>query len=154
MASVSASMGSRSSQLPVRPALHDYVVDEKLAVELAKRSKPLPLQANDVLFREGDAPKGIYLLRKGNVDLTMHSGNQVIVCARAGAGSVLGLPSTADDKPYSMTATACRDAEIEHLSSKDFHQLIESHPELYLNVVQILAAEIRSVRKALADLFS
>jgi CRP-like cAMP-binding protein len=56
--------------------------------------------------------------------------------------------------PYSMTATACPDAEIEHLSSEDFHQLIESHPDLYLIVVQILAAEVRSVRKALADILS
>ena len=151
---VSESMRSRSSQLPVHPALHDYVVGEELAAELAKRSSPISVQANDVLFREGDAPKGLYLLRKGYVDLTMHSGNQVIVCARAGAGSVLGLPSTADDKPYSMTATVCQDAEIEYLSSKDFHQLIESRPELYLNVVQILAAEVRSVRKALADILS
>jgi CRP-like cAMP-binding protein len=140
--------------LPVRPALHDYVVDEKLAVELAKRARPYPVQANDVLFRKGDAPKGIYLLRQGNVELTIHSGDQVVVCARAGAGSVLGLPSTVDDMPYSMTATVCQEAEIEHLSSKDFHQLIERHPELYLNVVQILAAEVRSVRKALGDLLS
>lgn len=154
MTTDSASMHSKSSQLPVRPALHDYVVDEKLAVELAKRSKPLSLQTDGILFREGDAPNGIYLLRKGNVDLTLYSDNQVVVCARAGAGSVLGLPSTVDDMPYSMTATACRDAEIEHLSSMEFHQLIERHPELYLNVVQILAAEVRSVRKALADLFS
>jgi CRP-like cAMP-binding protein len=53
-----------------------------------------------------------------------------------------------------MTAVASEKAEIEHLSCKEFRQLIAARPDLSLNVVQILAAEVRSVRQALAELLS
>jgi CRP-like cAMP-binding protein len=132
--------------------VYGCVLDGALALEVAKRARFFALPADLDLFREGDAPKGIYFLRKGNVELTIQSAGRVVMFARAEAGSLLGLPSTVSNGPYSMTATACLGAEIGHLSCEDFLELIASRPELSLEVVQILAAELRSVRQALAGI--
>lgn len=154
MVTMSSRMRSKSSLKPVQPVLYECAIDENLALEVAKRSKAVVLQADRILFRQGDEPDGVYFLRKGDVTLTMQSADRVVMCALAGAGSLLGLPSTFSEKPYSMTAVVSEKAEIEHLSCKEFQELITARPELYLNVVQILAAEVRSVRQALAELTS
>ncbi len=73
---------------------------------------------------------------------------------RAGAGSLIGLPAVIGNQPYSLTARAGVDAEIRQLSSEGFCSLVKSHPEFCADVLKILATEIRSVRKALADFLS
>jgi CRP-like cAMP-binding protein len=99
MLTASSFIRSKSSQAAVRPVLYDCILSGDLALEVTKRSKPVVLQADRVLFREGDEPNGVYFLRKGNVTLTMHSADRVVMCAHAEVGSLLGLPSTFGDKP-------------------------------------------------------
>jgi len=72
-------------------------------------------------------------------------------CLRVGP-SLLGLPSTVSGKPYSMSAKACSEAEIEHLSRDSYRELMQSRPDLSINVVKILANEVRAVRQALAEI--
>jgi len=136
------------------PPLYDCVPDGELATEVLRRSKPFALPADRVLFREGDAPNGIFLLRSGAATLTLQSGGQMVMCARAEAGSLLGLPSTVSELPYTMTAKASSGAEVRRLGVRDFDELMKTHPRLTMDVVRILAGEVRAVRQALADLRS
>ncbi len=73
---------------------------------------------------------------------------------RAGAGSLIGLHAVVINQPYSLTATASVDAEIRQLTSENFHSLVNSRPELYFDVLRIIATEIRFVCKALDEFLS
>jgi CRP/FNR family transcriptional regulator, cyclic AMP receptor protein len=131
------------------PRLYDCVPEGELAAEVLRRSSPFAFPIDRVLFREGEAPNGIFLVRNGSVTLTLLSGGQVVMCARAEAGSLIGLPSTVSEKPYSMTAKATHGAEIRRLSPEGFRELMKTHPGLSIEVIRILAGEVRAVRQTL-----
>ena len=78
----------------------------------------------------------------------------MVMCARAEAGSLLGLPSTVSELPYTMTAKASSGANVRRLSVEDFGELMKTHPGLTMDVVRILAGEVRAVRQAIADIRS
>ena len=142
------------SRLPIDPVLSDYVAAGELAQEIGERATPYSRPVDGILFREGDPPTKLYLLRKGKVTLTMHSADREVMRVRAGAGSLIGLPAVVSNEPYSLTATASTDAEILQIGPEEFCRLVESRPGLCVEALKILAAEIRSVRKALADFLS
>jgi CRP-like cAMP-binding protein len=150
----SISSGSNSSRLPVYPVLSEYVAQGELAQEIETRSTPYSRTVDGILFREGDPPTRLYLLKKGEIMLTMHSADREVMRVRAGTGSLIGLPAVVSNEPYSLTATASVDAEIRQISREEFYNLVENRPRLCLDVLRILAAETRSVRKALADFLS
>jgi CRP-like cAMP-binding protein len=142
----------KSSKKPQAALLYESVPDGELAGEMLKRSKPLSVPAGGILFREGTAPNGVFFVRSGSVMLTLRLASGKILRARAEAGSLLGLPSTVSGKPYSMSAKACSKVEIEHVSRDSYRDLMQSRPDLSMNVVKILANEVRAVRQALAEI--
>jgi CRP-like cAMP-binding protein len=78
------------------------------------------------------------------------SGNTVM-CVRAGADSLLGLPGIIGNEPYTMTAMARKGSEVRVVTRADFEDVIRMEPSLGLLVLQVLAVEVRSVRQALSE---
>jgi CRP-like cAMP-binding protein len=105
-----------------------------------------------ILFSQGDAPVGLYLVERGEVALVMTSATGLVAtCFHSGPGSVLGLPAVVADLPYSLTAIADKGSEIRFVAGSDFEELMRAELELYVYVLQVLAAEVRSARMAAAD---
>jgi CRP-like cAMP-binding protein len=129
-----------------------FVADPELIEELEKRAKPIAVGADGVLFHQGDAPTGVFILRKGSARLTSQSDGDAILSVRAGAGSLLGVPAVVGSKPYSLTAEALDGAEVSMLPSDDFVELMSTQPVLSFRVLQVLAEEVRFAREALSHL--
>jgi CRP/FNR family cyclic AMP-dependent transcriptional regulator len=129
-----------------------FIADPELIEELEKRAKPIAVAADCVLFRQGDAPTGVFILRRGSARLTSQSDGDAILSVRAGAGSLLGVPAVVGSKPYSLTAEALEGAEVSMLPSDDFVQLMSTQPILSFRVLQVLAEEVRFAREALSHL--
>ena len=127
-----------------------FVADTELIKELEKQSKPITVGSDGVLFHQGDAPTGVYILRKGTARLTSKSDGDAILSIRAGAGSLLGVPAVVGAKPYSLTAEALEGAEVSMLSSDDFVRLMSTKPSLSFRVLRVLAEEVRFAREALS----
>jgi CRP-like cAMP-binding protein len=127
-----------------------FVADPELILELEKQSTPFAVGADGVLFHQGDAPTGVYILRKGSARLTSQSDGDAMLSIRAGAGSLLGVPAVVGAKPYSLTAEALDGAEVSLLSSADFVHLMSTQPTLSFRVLQVLAEEVRFAREALS----
>jgi CRP-like cAMP-binding protein len=130
-----------------------FIADRALIQALENRSHSVPCSEGRVLFHQGDAPDGLYIVRNGEVVLIMLSeaGNQVM-CLRAGAGSLLGLPGIIGNEPYTLTATASKGSEIGFVARDDFEDLMRAEPSLSLRVLQVLAKEVRSARQALSEI--
>lgn len=129
-----------------------FLADPELIQELEKRAKPIAPGPDRVLFREGDAPVGVYILSKGTARLTNQSDGEVTFSIRAGAGSLLGLPAVIGTKPYTLTAEALDGAELSLVTSEDFVDLMQTEPALSFRVLQVLAAEVRFARESLSYL--
>jgi CRP-like cAMP-binding protein len=145
---------SSSSIAKRTPLLQAPEIPAGLVAEIVKQAKPHFPPASSVLYNEDERPRRLFYLTKGEITFAVRSASGLVDCFRVGRDSLLGLSAVVGKKPYAMTATASEDAEIGQISSKEFLQLIESRPDLYLNVLQVLAAETLSVHKAVAEMLS
>lgn len=128
-----------------------FLADSELIRALEKRSTPVPCTNDRILFQQDGPAVGVYIIHHGNVALTMISPEgQEILCAQVTAGSLLGLPGIIGEKPYSLTATARAGALVSFVSRDDFFALMHADPLLALKMLQVLAAEVRGARLAIA----
>jgi CRP-like cAMP-binding protein len=97
-----------------------FVADPDLIEQLEKRAEPVAFGRDRVLFHQGDAPKGVYILRRGSAILTNMSDGDALLSVEAGPGSLLGVPAVVGSKPYSLTAEAVDGAEVSVLACDDF----------------------------------
>ncbi len=127
-----------------------FVADTTLIQALEKRATPILCSADQVLFRQGEVPAGLYILDKGAATLTMNSTEgKSVMSVQTAPGSLLGLPGLVGNEPYTLTALARTGAELSFVTRDDFTALMQSDPLLALKVLQVLAAEVRSARNAI-----
>jgi CRP-like cAMP-binding protein len=126
-----------------------FVAEPQLLEELERRSTPIALGEDRVLFREGDQPTGVYIVWKGTALLTRGSNGETVLTVEAPAGSLLGLPAVVGTKTYSLTAVAQEDAEMSVVSCEDFVDLMQE-PYLAFQVLKVLAEEVRFARETLS----
>jgi CRP-like cAMP-binding protein len=121
-----------------------FIAEKELIEALERRSSTVVCTEPRSLFVQGGAPAGLYILRKGNARLTMQSPT---------GGSLLSivLPALVGNEPYTLTATAEKDAELGFVTKEDFNSLMLSDPSLALRVLRVLAAEVRTARHAISE---
>jgi CRP-like cAMP-binding protein len=129
-----------------------FVADPELIQALEKHSTAISCGGDRVLFNQGDHPQGLYILDQGETTLTMATptGEQ-LMSIQASAGSLLGLPGLIGNEPYTLTAIARNGARLSFVPRDEFTSLMRADPLLSLKMLQVLAAELRSARQALAN---
>lgn len=127
-----------------------FVADQELIRALRERARVLECGVDQVLFRQGDEPTGLYILHSGEVIMTMESlAGDEVVSMRADPGSLLGLPGLVGNTGYSLSAWAKAGAEVSFVSREDFSSLMLSEPNLAMPILKVLAKEVRSARMAI-----
>ena len=101
------------------------------------------------LFKADDDNCGIFLIRKGKVTLRVEGAPNLERVFST--GSVLGLPSTFADKPYSLTAKVLADAEVVNVPQKDFLEFMRRNPALCREANEMLSRELSFIHAALAQ---
>lgn len=130
-----------------------FHANRKLIEALNEGSQSISCSENRVLFSQGDAPTGLYIIESGKTALVMKSeSGSAVMRLHAGAGSLLGLPAVIGNEPYSLTATADKGSEIKFVTRDGFEKVIRAEPSLYPYVLQVLAAEVRSARRTISNL--
>jgi CRP-like cAMP-binding protein len=128
-----------------------FVADKDLFEALEKRATLVRCEEDKVLFRQGDMPMALYLLRSGCVKMTMTALNgETLVSMTTSQGALLGLPGFIGNQPYTLTAQASKGAELGFISRADFSELMLTNPALSLKVLSVLAAEVRNARAAMS----
>ncbi len=127
-----------------------FVADQELILALEKHSTPVSCNSDRVLFRQGEPSTGLFILHAGEAMLSMHSDlDQPILSFHASAGSLLGLPGLIGNQPYSLTAVARSGAQVSFMPRAEFTAFMHTDPEAALKILQVLAAEVSSARRAL-----
>jgi CRP-like cAMP-binding protein len=129
-----------------------FVADSELIHALEEKSTAIACGEDRVLFKQGDHPKGLYILDQGEITLTMTTPEgQQIMEIQAHAGSLLGLPGLIGAGPYTLSAIARDGARLSFVPRDEFTQLMQADPRLSFKILQVLAAELRSARQALSN---
>ncbi len=129
-----------------------FIADRELIEALEKRAATVACEEDRILFRQGELPAGLFMLRAGRATLSMSSPTgEVVMCVPVSPGSVLGLPGLIGNQPYTLTAKAFKGAELNFVTREDFSQMMLTEPSLSLRVLRVLAAEVRTARHALSE---
>jgi CRP-like cAMP-binding protein len=127
-----------------------FVADQELIQGLEKQTVSVFCSEERTLFRQGEDPVGLYILKSGEATLTMNSPvGKEVVSIQAAAGSLLGLPALIGNEPYTLTAVAKAGTQLGFLTRDNFTDLVSASPLLSLKILQVLAAEVRSARSAI-----
>ena len=93
-----------------------------------------------VLFVEGQAPRGIFVLCKGRVKLSICSTDgKTLILKIAEPGEVLGLSATVAGKPYELTAETIDPCQVNFVKREDFQRYLREHGDACLRVAEQLS---------------
>src|SRR5580658_10728754 len=93
-----------------------------------------------VLFVEGQMPRGIFVLCKGSVKLSINSPNgRTMIVKLAEPGEVLGLSATISGKPYEVTAETIDACQVNFVKRDDFLKFLKDDVEVCFKVAEQLS---------------
>jgi len=128
-----------------------FKMDAELEGKLLGSAKNISKQAGALLFRQGDAVTGIFIVSKGRARLTLRSpGGKVHLEEIVGRGGLLGLPAAISGTPYSLTAEILSDAELAFLPREELVGMMQNDTSLTLRLVELLSQEVRAMRTVIA----
>jgi CRP/FNR family transcriptional regulator len=95
-----------------------------------------------VLFVEGQAPRGIFIVLRGRVKLSVCSRDgKTLILRIAEAGEVLGIGSSVSAHAYEATAETLGASEISFVKRAEILRLMHEHNELALWLAENLSHE-------------
>jgi CRP/FNR family transcriptional regulator, cyclic AMP receptor protein len=106
-----------------------------------------------VLFAEGQSPRGVFLVRRGRVKLSIcGSDGRTLILRIVDAGSPLGIAAVVSGRQYEATAETQEPCEISFLRHSDLLRLMRLHGELALWVTQHISRDYASTCQEIRDL--
>lgn len=130
------------------PQLPPDMVDELMAGEVPLRR----YDSREVVFREGDAPDYLYLIRSGSVTVSRDIGGRDVVLSYVSAGNYVGEMALLSDSPRSATVQATVPTEMLRLDAAAFQRVIARNPAWREALEAKLLERIRSnVRREQQD---
>ncbi len=106
------------------------------------------------LFREGDAPDAMYIIKTGAFAITKTKGNSEIVLAEISAGAMVGEMALFDKKPRSANVKATKDAEVISLPYDSLANQMEQLPVWVRAIMKTLNENLREANKKIKILES
>ena len=106
-----------------------------------------------VLFVEGQTPRGIFVICKGSVKLSINSpSGRTMIVKLAEAGEVLGLSATISGKPYEVTAETIDPSQINFVKREDFLEFLKGDVDVCFKVAKQLSDKYHNACKEVRSL--
>ncbi len=106
----------------------------------------------DVIFREGDARNGIYLIESGSVRIVKVLKNgQEVELNRVGPKGLFGEMALFDQSNRSATAIAIEDTRVTLITKEMFESQIKSLSPSMLSIIRLLVNRIRVMNDRLVE---
>ncbi len=110
------------------------------------------LKKGDVLFREGDDPDAMYVIKSGRIAITKAKGNSEIILAELKTGEMLGEMAFFDAKPRSAGAKAITDTEVIILPFAALNAQFKTFPEWLKAMVKTVNSHLRQANQRIKNL--
>jgi CRP/FNR family transcriptional regulator, cyclic AMP receptor protein len=103
-----------------------------------------------VLFVEGQAPRGVYLVCRGQAKLSVVSQDgRTLILKIAGPGEVLGLSACVMDRSYEATVETLAPSQVNFIRKEDFLRLIHEDGEACLGAAAQISRQYNSACREL-----
>jgi len=126
-----------------RVSLFSGLADNELNF-LAGRAVRRHYAAGQIIFGEGEACSGLYVVESGQVRIfkTSTGGREQVLSIEGPGGSMAELP-VFDGGNYPASACALDDAALLFVSKQDFQALCLAHPQVALKVLKVVGGRLR-----------
>jgi len=106
-----------------------------------------------VLFVEQEEPRGVFVICKGRVKLTMTSSEGKTVILRiAKPGEVLGLHAVVSGQPYQASAETLESCQVNFVRQNDFLAFLRQHAEASIVAAQQLSGSYQAACEQIRSL--
>jgi CRP/FNR family transcriptional regulator, cyclic AMP receptor protein len=106
-----------------------------------------------MLFVEGQAPRGVYIVCSGRVKLSTTSREgKTLILRIAQAGEVLGLHATVSGGPYELTGETLQPCQLDFVRRDDFLRFLQHHGDACLNAAQHLSQNCQNAYEMIRSL--
>lgn len=120
---------------------------------LARRVSTMRKERGELLFSEGDACKGLYLIASGKIRIfKLSAGGREQVLAVEGPGSSFAEIPIFDGGSYPASASILEDSELLFISRKDFQSFCLEHPDVALKVISVVGSRLRRLVNIIEEL--
>ena len=121
------------------------------ALNLVSHKSVLPARA--VLFVEGQAARGLFIICSGKVNLSTTSREgKILILKTAEAGEVLGLSAAISNVGYEATAETATPCQLNFVDRKQILDLLENHKEVGVHVAHCLSRDFQAAYRDIHDL--
>jgi CRP-like cAMP-binding protein len=99
-----------------------------------------------VLFREGEEPRGVFVMHEGIVDLLFSARNGNTKPLRiAEPGQILGLSCVVGARVHDCSATARTPCLAGFIERDVFLRALDENPAIWFNVLRLLSTDVNAV---------
>jgi CRP/FNR family transcriptional regulator, cyclic AMP receptor protein len=106
-----------------------------------------------MLFVEGQAPRGVFMLCTGRIKLTTCSGEgKALITQIAEPGELLGLSATISGKPYEVTAETLAPCQVNFIRREDFLRFLTEQGVACLRAAEYLSQSYHSTHEHVRSL--
>lgn len=98
-----------------------------------------------VVFLEGQAANGVYILCQGRAKLlTTNADGKTLILKMAEPGDILGLHSAVTGKPHELTVETLQPSQLAFIRRDDFVRFLTQHGDACLRAAEFLAQDCQS----------
>ena len=126
--------------------INDIAVDDILAS--LGDANTVALKPGEVLFREGDDARSMYIVRQGT--LRVLSGSTILETVRDG-GIIGEMAIIEDHMPRSATVIAGTHCELAEIDVATFLSLVASTPAFSITVLRVISRRLRVMNRRYRD---
>jgi len=132
--------------------LFSALEDDEISA-FARRTVLRPFAAGELLFSEGEACEGLYVVAAGRVRIFKVSptGRERILTVEGPGSSIAELP-VFDGGTYPASAAAVDESQLLFVSRDDFRACCLEHREVSLKVLQVVGARMRRLVNIIEEL--
>lgn len=126
----------------------DFLSDDEKKLVVRRQ-----VRKGDVIYREGEEPRGLYYVCKGLFGLTLlsESGAESLVRIFP-ACSYLGHRSFLAEENYHATAQALKNSEIIFFPKDTAHKILMEQPDVLLGIARLMAVDLKIAETRLNDM--
>jgi CRP-like cAMP-binding protein len=136
--------------------LSEFISSAKGIEDLKKLSEERDVhhyRKKEIIYDEGNYPKGIYFINKGKVKTyRTHEQGKELITGLYKEGDFFGYLALLEDGKYSDTATALDDAEICMVPKEDFFSLIYKNADVSRKFIRMLSDNLHEKEEQLLNL--
>lgn len=110
--------------------------------EIFRRLESTVVRKGDYVFRQGDEPSHIYIVKSGAIDLLFSDNHVVLEKKELRVGECFGHVALISMNKHTLAAVAIEDAEIIVLSRRALIQLKHENLELFALLIMNIAREL------------